>query len=268
MKNVEVQNPRVGLNKKGKTKTFLISDLLYKTFNIDYTNNESFENEIWVDIKDFKDMYQISNYGRVRSLDRYVPQADYMRFMKGKILSTKRNNGGGYVNVSLQYGHDVKPKNYYLHILVAEHFLENPNNYTEVNHIDFNKANNKVENLEWCHRQENIEHLVENRSTHFITKELKSKVKDMYSQDFDIDEISVELNIEYSVVKQILNILKRSEKAKENKNKNKDLRRKKDLLDLEVDEIRNDLLIGTSKKDLASKYDCGYWTVDSINRKL
>ena len=65
-------------------------------------------------------------------------------------------NGNGYLYVSKQSGR--KTKHYYVHRLVAEAFIENPLNKPEVNHIDGNKRNNIVENLEWCTRGENIIH--------------------------------------------------------------------------------------------------------------
>jgi hypothetical protein len=268
MKNVEVKNSRVGLNKNGKTKTFKIDDLLYKTFGIDYTNNKSFEGEIWVDVNGFKGMYKISNFGRVKSLDRYIPQADYMRFIKGKILSIKRNNGSGYVNVSLQCGNDIPPKNYYLHILVAEHFIDNPNNYSEVNHIDFNKSNNHVSNLEWCDRLDNIKHLVDNRKQHFITKELKLEVLNLMNDNINSEDISKILELDYSVVKQIENILKRGNKAKLNREYMSNLKKKADLSKNELEEIRDMLINNISKKEISNKYGCSYWVVDSINRKI
>jgi hypothetical protein len=122
---------------------------------------------LWVDIKGYEGSYKISNYGRVKSLDRYINQRDQYgdikpRFMKGKILSTKRNNGADYINISLQDGIDKTPQNYYIHILVAEHFIPNPKNLPQVNHKDGNKSNNKVDNLEWCTEKENVSHAIQN----------------------------------------------------------------------------------------------------------
>jgi hypothetical protein len=71
------------------------------------------ENEIWKDINGFKGFYQISNIGRIRSLDRYIEQRDiynriYQRRIKGKVLSLKRSNGNGYINVNLTKGYKTK----------------------------------------------------------------------------------------------------------------------------------------------------------------
>ena len=102
--------------------------------------------EEWRDIKGYEGKYQVSNLGRVKSLkDRY---GNY----REKILSM-RSNKGGYKRVGLWK--NGEGKTYYIHRLVAEVFIPNPNNYLEVNHKDENKQNNKVENLEWCSREYN-----------------------------------------------------------------------------------------------------------------
>lgn len=58
----------------------------------------------------------------------------------------------------LVYARKVRRKRYYVHRLVAQAFIENPSNYNEVNHKDENKANNLVENLEWCSRKYNVKY--------------------------------------------------------------------------------------------------------------
>lgn len=102
--------------------------------------------EIWRDIKRYEGKYQVSNTGKVKSLN-------YRRTGKEKILKLD-DNGHGYLYVSLSK--DGKGKSYPVHKLVATAFLENPNNLPEVNHKDENKYNNCVDNLEWCSRSYNI----------------------------------------------------------------------------------------------------------------
>ena len=105
--------------------------------------------EIWKDIPDFEGLYQVSNLGNVRVLDRYVNSAirnnDKVK-RKGKIL--KQYNKRGYLQVSLIKNH----KRYYfsVHRLVAMAFLPNPDNLPQVNHKDENPLNNNLFNLEWC----------------------------------------------------------------------------------------------------------------------
>ena len=102
--------------------------------------------EEWKDIKDYEGLYQVSNYGRVKSLN-------HNHTSKEKILSLKPN-GRGYIRVTLCKNNIKKP--YSVHRLVAITFIPNPNNYPLVNHKDEDKTNNHVDNLEWCTYKYNI----------------------------------------------------------------------------------------------------------------
>lgn len=98
--------------------------------------------EEWKDIEGYEGLYQVSNLGRVKSL----------WFDKEKILKAYKNRYG-YLCIGLcKYG---KKKTYKIHRLVASAFIENSNNYPEVNHKDEVKTNNNVNNLEWCTREYN-----------------------------------------------------------------------------------------------------------------
>ncbi len=108
--------------------------------------------ELWKDVTGFEGAYQVSNTGRVRSLDRYVSKGTRWGgvtnlFKKGGITSTKLNNHG-YVQVHLYK--DKKCSMFLIHRLVAMAFVPNQGNYSEVNHIDESKVNNNAANLEWC----------------------------------------------------------------------------------------------------------------------
>lgn len=107
---------------------------------------------IWKDVVGFEGLYEVSNIGRVRSIDRAILRSDgtYLN-LKGKILPQYKKCGNSslprlYVNLS------KKGKAYTKTVsrLVAMAFLENKNNYPEVNHKDENPLNNNVLNLEWC----------------------------------------------------------------------------------------------------------------------
>jgi len=108
--------------------------------------------EIWKDIKGYEGIYKISNYGNVKSLN-------FNRTNKEKLLKNRIVNEG-YVQVVLYK--NSKRKAYYVHCLVANHFIENPNNLPEVNHKDGNKQNNNVDNLEWVTSKENSIHEIKN----------------------------------------------------------------------------------------------------------
>lgn len=105
-------------------------------------------NEIWKDIKGYEGLYQISDRGRVRSLDRYVNAMYGKRFVKGAIRKSHINVGLGYKTLCLSK--EGTTAEVYVHRLVAEAFVPNPNNYKMVNHKDENKTNNVPSNLEWC----------------------------------------------------------------------------------------------------------------------
>ena len=112
------------------------------------------EIENWRDIEGYEGFYQVSSLGRVKSLGRWVSaKGDSVKFIKERILKP-RKNPKGYLQVVLYNGEKVK--SYYIHRLVGKSFLPNSNNLTDVNHIDENKTNNRVDNLEWCDRTYNI----------------------------------------------------------------------------------------------------------------
>ena len=108
--------------------------------------------EIWKNIKGYENLYEVSNYGNVRSLDHYRNNNNGIAFQKGKILKPGIQNTG-YASVVLSK--EGKTKCYKVHRLVAETFIPNTNNYKCVNHKDENKLNNMVENLEWCNHEYN-----------------------------------------------------------------------------------------------------------------
>jgi len=101
--------------------------------------------EIWLSIKGYEGLYEVSNYGNVRSL----------KFGKIRYLKPA-NNGNGYNHVIL-WKNGIK-KDFTVHRLVANAFIENPNGYNEINHINEVKTDNKASNLEWCDRQHNVRH--------------------------------------------------------------------------------------------------------------
>lgn len=108
--------------------------------------------EIWKAIPEYEGIYEVSNYGQVRSLDRVDNKG---RKQKGQLLKACYCDTG-YARVNLSK--NGKFACYLVHRLVAQAFLMVCNGKTEVNHIDGNKHNNRSDNLEWCSRSENCKH--------------------------------------------------------------------------------------------------------------
>lgn len=136
---------------------------------------ENLEGEIWKPVVGYEARYEVSNKGRVRSIDReIISQANGTKWQyprtikqKGVIIKGKLLKGGktrvGYmvIDVGRLYKDNKivrKSKKIMLHRLVAEAWIPNPDNKPEINHIDGNKLNNNIENLAWCTRSENIKH--------------------------------------------------------------------------------------------------------------
>ncbi len=112
--------------------------------------------EIWKPVNNFEGFYEVSNYGRVRSIERVVEHQRYGKMLVSAKLLKPWNNMHGYCNVNLMK--DGERKVFKVHRLVAEAFIPNPENKYAVNHKDGNKENNHYLNLEWCTKSENELH--------------------------------------------------------------------------------------------------------------
>lgn len=106
------------------------------------------DKEIWRPVKGYEGVYEVSNLGRVKGVERFCRgRHDGLKPVHEKILTTDVSNCG-YLRVRLYlYG---KSKRLYVHRIVAEAFIPNPDGLPQVNHKDENKKNNSVNNLEWC----------------------------------------------------------------------------------------------------------------------
>lgn len=164
--------------------------------------------EIFEDLKGYEESYQISDQGRVFTKRRL----DGNRIIYGKELHPVITKDG-YLKVGLCK--DSIVKRFYLHRLVANQFLENPNNLPQVNHIDGNKFNNNVSNLEWCTKEENQRHavnhlLMQHGSARPGAKLTEEKVIEIYKLKGVLS--AKEIGAHYGVSKNTVNLILRGKK--------------------------------------------------------
>lgn len=154
--------------------------------------------EIWKNIKGFRELYQISNLGRVRRIDN-------------KKVLKPLNISNGYKGVRL-YRNKEDATTKKIHRLVAEYFISNPLNLPQVNHKDGNKSNNKVNNLEWCSNDYNMNHAVMNslillgdkRHSSKCTEESLVLLQRLIDCGFTIKQLSIIYTISKNSMKEII----------------------------------------------------------------
>lgn len=139
-------------------------------------------NEIWKEIPGYEGYYEVSNLGNFRSKDRWVKYKNNgTRLYPGKSLLVEEMQDGYKRIVLMKEGKKIR---YMCHRLVAQTFIDNPENKEQVNHIDGNRRNNMVTNLEWCTQSENEQHAV-----HVLNKSMKGKTKAKPVKCIELDKI-------------------------------------------------------------------------------
>lgn len=171
--------------------------------------------EIWKDIEGFENMYQVSNLGKVKSLPRTILRKDGKKLqIKEQILKGSKDTKG-YIQVELKK--DGKRNIKVIHRLVANAFISNKDNKEQVNHIDGNKENNCISNLEWVTCQENIQHAWKNNlnvanygekhPNHKLTEEQVKYIKENYKprdKEYGARALARKFNVSTGPIQNIL----------------------------------------------------------------
>jgi hypothetical protein len=154
--------------------------------------------ETWKDIIGYETFYQVSNFGNVKSLGNEFSRKE--RLLK---LSPQSKS---YLTVVLQK--NATRKMVLVHRLVAEHFIDNTESKLQVNHINGDKTDNAIENLEWVSHRENLDHAIKNNLTLKGEENRNSKLKDvdvikihsLLQRGTTTKELSESYNISYSTI--------------------------------------------------------------------
>lgn len=191
-------------------KGFIFIDMSL-VFNCDNYFNPSimYKDESFVDIKGFEDYYQISNYGRILSKDVIWNTNKNILSRGGKIKKLCLDQYG-YLRVTLWKNN--KGKSFYIHRLIALHFIINPENKEQINHIDGDKLNNSISNLEWCTNKENINHSIKNKLWDYRGSNTKNSIlkeedipiiRELLSKGISQRMIGLKFNVSRSSIKNI-----------------------------------------------------------------
>ena len=215
---------RVGLTKNAETKTLCLEKLLLEIFpegevkfnsamasvinHLPNPKSQDLDGEIWKPIVEFTPKFMVSNMGRVKLIGDTSKNSGTSRgaVVKDQVLVT-RKDPSGYIIVSLYY-----ENNNYLrrvHRLVAEAFLPNPDNLPVVNHIDGNKSNSKLCNLEWVSILDNMAHAIQTglRDGHgiFTSDEVAAILNSYNTSDVSQTELARFYGVSVSVISNIVN---------------------------------------------------------------
>jgi len=161
--------------------------------------------EVWKDVPNYEGMYQVSNLGNVKSLDKIVSHyPNGTRLRKGKVLKQQKLKSG-YLIVS------INNKSKTVHRLICETFISNPHKKKQVNHINGIKSDNRVKNLEWCNAKENIAHAKKLGLRNFEgSKSVNAKLTEQQVIEIRSDKINLHKDIaeKYGVEKSLISKIK------------------------------------------------------------
>jgi len=162
-------------------------------------------NEEWRWVVGYEPYLMVSSFGRVKNLGRLVIDKNGKRKnLKEKIVN--QTNSRGYKVFGMRLN-SIK-KNFSSHREIAKAFLPNPDNLSEVNHIDGNKSNNHVSNLEWCTRQQNVDHANANNLVNYSKKLDEFKILTIFTfkkSGLINRRISEKMNLSETTIHEVLN---------------------------------------------------------------
>ena len=168
-----------------------------------------------------------NNFGHIKKLENPIPRKSFP------------NKNTRYHQVLLIHKdgyHNVKPKLFYIHRLVGQHFISNPNNLPEINHKNFDKNNNDISNLEWVTKKENHKHRGEKDRIQLYKvmndEQLVQKIVQHYNQNVYIEDIMEYTGLSYY----FLNMILKNHNVKKRKNgrPKKGTTKRIKLIDLEI----------------------------------
>lgn len=162
--------------------------------------------EVWRNVTGWEGIYQISNYGNVKSMERFfIKDVAKLGFKQAVLMPEMVRAVGrhkfGYGRASFWL--DEKAKHFSVHRLVALEYIPNINSYKQVGHIDNNPKNNHVSNLVWCTQKQNIQHCVDSGRWHLGEKNGNSKlnksqvleIRKMLSDNVGVNKIARTFNV-------------------------------------------------------------------------
>ena len=181
-----------------------------------YTEGRKYEpkdviREIWRDVAGYEGYYQVSTVGRVRSLNRIIKRANNSPVLRKGVMLTPQKDKDGYLIVGLKMGgKEYKAK---VHRLVAEAFIPNTKNKPIVNHLDGDKGNNAVNNLEWCTVKENSHHARdtgllhpargESSGKHKLSEADVLRIRELIAEGVSLNSIAGLYNVSFTSIRYI-----------------------------------------------------------------
>lgn len=203
--------------------------------------------EEWRDIEGYEGLYQVSSFGRVKSFYKWNGHKHIYKehIIEGYVQTVRKSYARRVVNLTNCKG---ERKMFKVHRLVANAFIENPNNYNVINHIDGNPLNNYVSNLEWCTPKHNAQHAIENKLKKCATN--RDDLKEIIDSYIKFGKNYT--TKKYNLTTENLDYIRKKYGIKANR-KMKNTITKYDVIE--------DIKAGRRNVDIAMKYNCSKYLI-------